>query len=407
MPAADIAELIADGFASYMRGFDAVTARAAERFAGREWKAARADANERLELYERELNRCLAAVRRRLGGRPEDRSYWGEIRDTYAAGMAGDANAAIAETWFNSLSRRLWDTVGVDPSLDFIGPSSQLPDREPEMSATTGGSLHERVRRSLDDARLGVTWDDLDADVDRVVRRLEATVEGVERTGIELLPAAFYRGRACYLVGRLVHDRGVTPLIYSLRHTKRGVIVDAVITDEDRVSILFSFTRSYFHVRVAEPAVLVSFLRSLMPRKRVAELFISIGFNKHGKTELYRDLLDHLANTDARSRLHPASAGSSWRSSPCRTTTSSSRSSRTRFPPPKRTTRSQIRDKYRLVFEHDRAGRLVEAQNSNISPLDRDRFEPELLEALQAEADRTVHVHDDRIVIDHAISSVG
>ncbi len=29
--------------------------------------------------------------------------------------------------------------------------------------------------------------------------------------------------------------------------------------------------------------------------KRVAELYISMGFNKHGKTEMYRELLNHLS----------------------------------------------------------------------------------------------------------------
>ena len=32
------------------------------------------------------------------------------------------------------------------------------------------------------------------------------------------------------------------------------------------------------------------------------------------------------------------------------------------FPPPKQTTRREVMDKYRHVFRHDRAGRLVDAQ---------------------------------------------
>ena len=31
-----------------------------------------------------------------------------------------------------------------------------------------------------------------------------------------------------------------------------------------------------------------------MPRKPTAELYTAIGFNKHGKTELYRDLMRHI-----------------------------------------------------------------------------------------------------------------
>lgn len=37
-----------------------------------------------------------------------------------------------------------------------------------------------------------------------------------------------------------------------------------------------------------------------MPRKPTSELYISLGYNKHGKTELYRDLLRHLGRSGDR-----------------------------------------------------------------------------------------------------------
>jgi isocitrate dehydrogenase kinase/phosphatase len=71
------------------------------------------------------------------------------------------------------------------------------------------------------------------------------------------------------------------------------------------------------------------------------------------------------------------------------------------FPPPKRTTRDNIMAKYRLVFQHDRAGRLIDAQDFQHLQFDRDRFEPALLEELVEEAGRTVHIEDDKVVIRH------
>lgn len=58
-------------------------------------------------------------------------------------------------------------------------------------------------------------------------------------------------------------------------------------------------------------------------------------------------------------------------------------------------------EKYRLVFRHDRAGRLVDAQDFQHLEFDVDRFQPELLEELLSEAGRTVHVHGGSVVIDH------
>ncbi len=39
-------------------------------------------------------------------------------------------------------------------------------------------------------------------------------------------------------------------------------------------------------------------LMNSFQNKRVAELYISMGFNKHGKTEMYRELLNHLSVCD-------------------------------------------------------------------------------------------------------------
>ena len=74
---------------------------------------------------------------------------------------------------------------------------------------------------------------------------------------------------------------------------------------------------------------------------------------------------------------------------------------RDRFPPPKRTTRNTIMEKYKLVSRHDRAGRLVDAQNFQHLEFDLDRFTPRLLEELLGEAGRTVRVEDDTVVIQH------
>ena len=56
---------------------------------------------------------------------------------------------------------------------------------------------------------------------------------------------------------------------------------------EGDVSILFGFTRSYFHVDLERVGEAVVFLKSLLPRKPVSELFTVLGRAKQGKTERY------------------------------------------------------------------------------------------------------------------------
>ena len=93
-----------------------------------------------------------------------------------------------------------------------------------------------------------------------------------------------------------------------------------------------------------------------MPRKPVAELYTALGYDKHGKTELYRDLLRHLAAL-GRPLRGGARRGAAWScsSSRCPATTSSSRSSATPSRPPRPRRRRDVLDNYRLVFRHDRA----------------------------------------------------
>src|SRR5678816_4952568 len=63
-----------------------------------------------------------------------------------------------------------------------------------------------------------------------------------------------------------------------------------------------------------------------------------------------------------------------------------------RFDFPKDTSRNEVRRRYRFVFDHDRAGRLVEAHEFEHLRIARDRFTPQLLEDLQRDAAETVRM---------------
>jgi isocitrate dehydrogenase kinase/phosphatase len=75
---------------------------------------------------------------------------------------------------------------------------------------------------------------------------------------------------------------------------------------------------------------------------------------------------------------------------------------RDRFPAIKPTTPYGVRQNYRLVFRHDRAGRLVEAQEFEHLQFDRARFSDEVLAEFQRDADRTVSIAQDVVVVHHA-----
>ena len=123
----------------------------------------------------------------------------------------------------------------------------------------------------------------------------------------------------------------------------------------------------------------------MLPRKPVSELFTVLGRAKQGKTERYRELMRHLEHTEDQFVHAPASAASSWCASPCPRSMWCSRSSATSSRIPRTCCARRCKAKYQLVFKHDRAGRLVDAQEFKQLRFRRALFAPELLEELRTE----------------------
>ena len=72
---------------------------------------------------------------------------------------------------------------------------------------------------------------------------------------------------------------------------------------------------------------------------------------------------------------------------------------------PKHTTRDAVMAKYDLVFKHDRAGRLVDAQEFEHLKFNRNRFSDTLLDSLKQNAAQSVTINDDHVIVKHAYVS--
>ena len=57
--------------------------------------------------------------------------------------------------------------------------------------------------------------------------------------------------------------------------------------------------------------------------------------------------------------------------------------------------------RYKLVFDRDKVGRLVDAQEFTNLSFDRDRFDEDLIEELQADCQRSVTVTEDEVILHH------
>lgn len=400
---------VLDGFDDYMNRFSAFNKRSPTRFARADWRGMQADALGRLKIYSHVVKTVVDDVRRTLGERIDDPMLWIAIKAVYSSLIADRQDWELAETFHNSVTRQVFDTVGVDSRVEFVDTDFDSP---PSPSHEAVYFIFDRqdttadlVARILSHFMQETSFKRLDSDASAVAARIEERL--TERGGLpvvgraEMVRSVFYRGQSAYVVGLLYAGSVRLPMVLSLRHEGGGVVVDAVLLTEDEVSILFSFTRSYFHVEVTRPYDLVRFLRRLMPRKRIAELYISIGQNKHGKTELYRDLLRHLNSTEEGFEYVPGTQGLVMIVFGMPGYDDVFKVIRDKFPPPKRTTRNTIMDKYRLVSQHDRAGRLIDAQNFQHLSFHSSRFDPSLLDELVCQAGKTVRLEGDEVVISH------
>src|SRR4029077_1045532 len=223
---------------------------------------------------------------------------------------------------------------------------------------------------------------------------------------LELVSTAFYRGRGAYYVGRLCRvedERCELPLALCLRYPdERGISLDAVLHGDGDLAVLFSYTRAYFRVNVKRPHELVGYLQELMPHKRRVDLYNAIGFNRHGKTEFYRDFGRHLRSSADKFTIAQGIPGMVMLVFTLPSYDVVFKLIKDRFDQPKDTTRAEVMRRYRLVFEHDRAGRLVEAHEFEHLRIAQNRFEDALIDELHRDAASTVRIEGDDVVIDHA-----
>ncbi len=330
------------------------------------------------------------------------------MKFAYSVIIAHRADIELAETFFNSVSRRIFTTVGVDPRIEFL-----LSDFDPlppagdsaHRSYPNDNRLSELIRAILNACAFSVPFQDLDRDVRLVTRAIECERRAIDVTrpidAIDMVQSVFYRSKGAYLIGRIRSGDHVMPLTLALHHGDRGLVVDAALLTADEVSIIFSFTRSYFHVEVDRPHDLIVFLKSIMPRKPIAELYIAIGYNKHGKTELFRDLMRHIKHSTEQFEIARGERGMVMIVFTLPSFDVVFKVIRDTFAYPKTTTRRQVIERYQLVFEHDRAGRLADVQEFEHLAFPRDRFSDELLAELASGAADTVTIGERVVDIKH------
>ena len=193
-----------------------------------------------------------------MGGRLRERAVWQATKAVYSSLIAQSIRWEIAESFFNSLTRRVFATEGVDQAIEFVDTDFDAPPNE-QAKNCAGSYPEHRCRTLLADVLTDADgagfarerWSDLErngaAAADRICRGNRRRCDPpLSRFSVSV----FYRGRGAYLVGP--HDQlrigDANRLVPAPSEMNRGSLLDAVLIGESDLAILFSYTRAYFRV---------------------------------------------------------------------------------------------------------------------------------------------------------------
>jgi len=412
----EAAEFIRVVFDEYSVDYLRITRRAKQLFERRDWKGRYQDSIERLDLYEKVLDEAAVGLGQILGQSREDRALWTAIKQSFGKIVAGRHDMELAETFYSSVTRKMLRTVGIDREVEFFRLGTRAPAKRPAERVFrryfNHGDTKALIREILDDHRFTVEYENPDRDAEQVAREVDLYLWPIVQHGsfksIDVISFPFFRNKVAYIVGRVNVGHRYIPLVLPLYSGKSGIYVDTVLLNDADVSVVFSFAYSYFHVEVVRHDAVIEFLRSILPQTPIADLYTSLGYNKHGKTEFYRHLHHFVHESKEKFVIAPGKEGAVMigftladfdyvfkviKDRPCflRSTDVTG----------KRIDRDEVRERYNLVCHRDRVGRLVDTQEFENLRFRKKRFSPELLREFKLAAREVTEVNSEYVVIDH------
>lgn len=403
----DVAKAMMDGFNRHYRLFRTESARAKHRFETADWHGQQRAQRERIEFYDLRVKECVTRLEKefRAGDQPMD--VWHQVKLHYIGLLVDHHQPELAETFFNSVTTKILHRTHFHNNFIFVRPAvstEYIENEEPAATPTyrayypTRDTLQETIERIIHNFRLQKEFEDLPRDAGYVLEAMSARLHDVKLRAnfqVQVLSSLFFRNKGAYVVGKIINGFNELPFALPVLHNKQGkLVIDACLFGEDDLQMLFSFARAYFMVDMEIPSAYVQFLRSLMPRKPRAEIYNALGLAKQGKTLFYRDFLYHLKHSSDKFRIAPGIKGMVMLVFDLPSFPYVFKVIKDYYPPPKDTSREQIKGKYLLVKQHDRVGRMADTLEYSEVAFARDRFEDELIEEIRKFAPSQLEIGD-------------
>ena len=403
----DIAKAMMDGFNRHYRLFRTESARAKHRFETADWHGQQRAQRERIEFYDLRVLECSNRLEREYKADDQPMDVWQQVKLHYIGLLVDHHQPELAETFFNSVTTKILHRAYFQNDFIFVRPAvstEYIEDTAAQARPTyrsyypSLGNMAEVLQRMVADFELRLGFEDLPRDTAWVAgAMLQRLGDAKLRANfqIQVLSGLFFRNKGCYIVGKLINGFNEFPFALPVLHNKKGsLVIDAALFGEDDLLMLFSFARAYFMVDMEVPSAYVQFLRSMMPRKPRNEIYNALGLAKQGKTLFYRDFLHHLRHSSDKFRIAPGIKGMVMLVFDLPSFPYVFKVIKDFYPPPKDTSREQIKGKYLLVKQHDRVGRMADTLEYSEVGFPRDRFDDELIAEIEKFAPSQLEISD-------------
>jgi isocitrate dehydrogenase kinase/phosphatase len=409
--ARQIATVLIEGFDRHYGLFRATSARAKEHFDAGAWPELQHAVQARIRFYDERVRECVDRLRAEFDVEALDEETWRDAKLYYIGLLVEHGQPELAETFFNSVLKRIVRRSYYDNDLIFVRAaiSTEYIASDPPIYRSYYPLVYgerQSLARIFRDFGWSRPFADLDRDVDCVQRALAEGPSGSwthlePNYQIQVLTSAFYRNKAAYVFGKLVNGQHEQPFVVPVLHGADGRLeLDTILLDPQQINTLCSLSRAYFMVDMQVPSGYVEFLRSMTPVRARSELYTMLGLGKQGKTLFYRELLQHLHHSRDEFVEAPGIRGQVMMVFTLPSFPYVFKVIRDEFGVGKDTDRATVRSKFAMVKHVDRVGRLADTLEFVDLALPRRRFSEELLARLHELAPSAIS-GDDPLVIRH------
>ena len=404
-----VAYKIINGFDKSYRWYSRITRGAQSRFESGQWAETHQAVKERISIYEQSISDIVSEIYQQIHVHQQNQTFWCELKSAYTRLLDNHPQFELAETFYNSVIGRVFKHQYINEKMMFVLPSRCFlagQDRHQVINSfDTNGTVRAMLESVLHTYRFNIDFENKKRDLLLMDKGLRGKLDRQQLASVravELLKPVFYRGRAAYFIGRICMPNETMPFVIALQTNQQNqLFVDALLTEKKDLSVVFGFARSYFMADTQYPAEIVAFLQELLPNKKHFELYISLGFYKHGKTVFYRNFLLHLDNSKDQFSIAPGIRGLVMAVFHLPSYGVVFKIIKDEFAESKKITREFVKDRYRLVKTSDRVGRMADTHEYVNFRLPIDRVELSLLKELQATCKSSIELTNTEVIIKH------